>query len=194
MGEQKRRALAELLPRYLWVAGADAWPAGDVVMEIGFGMGDATAQMAAASPRRTWIAVDIHTPGIAHLSRVLDTEGIGNVRICVDDALDVLTSHVPQSSLVAIHVFFPDPWPKARHHIRRLVQQPFLDLAANALAPRGVLHVATDWDDYAQQMQEAIGAHPAFRGTDPPPRPVTKYERTGLAAGRSITDIAAERQ
>lgn len=194
MGQQKQQALTELLPRYRWVAGADPWPDGDVVMEIGFGMGDATAQMAAAAPGTTWIAVDIHTPGVAHLSRVLDTEGIDNVRICVDDALDVLTSHVPHGSLAAVHVFFPDPWPKARHRFRRLVQQPFLDLAATALAPGGTLHAATDWADYAEQMVEVIGAHPAFRRVDAPVRPVTKYERIGLAAGRAITDVAAQRR
>ena len=194
MGALKLDALERLLPRYAWVAGSDPLPDGPVVMEIGFGMGDATARMAAASQQLTWIAIDIHTPGVAHLSRLLDEASITNVRICVDDALEVLTHHIPHGSLAAVHAFFPDPWPKVRHRFRRLVQEPFLDLVADRLALDGLLHVATDWDDYATQMIDLIGSHPAFVTVPPPWRPATKFERAGIAAGRHITDVAARRR
>ena len=194
MGAQKRAALAELLPRYEWVAGRDRLPDGELIMEIGFGMGDATWAQAATRPDATWLAVDIHTPGVAHLCRELDTRAITNVRICVDDALDVLSASIPDGALSAVHVYFPDPWPKVRHHIRRLVQPWFLDLLAQRLQPGGLLHAATDWDDYARHMAAAIGAHPGFEVVAAPARPVTKYERMGIAAGRCITDVAAHRR
>ena len=194
MGAQKRAALADLLPHYEWVAGRDPLPPGDVVMEIGFGMGDATLVQAAAHPTVTCLAVDIHTPGVAHLCRELHEKGITNVRICVDDALDVLEAHIPDNSLSGVHVFFPDPWPKVRHRIRRLIQPLFLDLVAPRMRMDALLHVATDWDDYAVQMTTVIGAHPAFEVVAAPPRPETKSEAMGMAAGRTITDVAARRR
>ena len=194
MGAQKRAALADLLPRYEWVPGRDPLPLGDVMMEIGFGMGDATVVQAAAHPAITWLAVDIHTPGVAHLCRELHKQGLTNVRICVDDALDVLDAHIPDDSLSGVQVLFPDPWPKVRHRIRRLIQPMFLDLVAPRMRVDALLHVATDWDDYAVQMATVIGAHHAFEVVAAPPRPQTKYEAMGIAAGRTITDVAALRR
>jgi tRNA (guanine-N7-)-methyltransferase len=194
MGVQKQAALIELLPRYEWVADRDPLPPGPLMVEIGFGMGRATIGFARAHPQATWLAFDIHTPGVANLCRLLHEGGITNVRICADDALEVLYARIPSASLDAVVALFPDPWPKIRHHFRRLVQQPFLDLAADRLRPGGLLHLATDWDDYARQMTELVSAHRAFERVDAPPREHTKFELAGIAAGRTITDVAARRR
>lgn len=172
-----------------------------VILEIGFGMGDATLAQAVAHPDHGILAIDVHTPGVGRLLAELEERGIGNVRVIEGDALALLDA-LPANSLAGIRVFFPDPWPKARHHKRRIITTANLDLMASRIASGGFLHFATDWHDYAESARETITAHPAFvlidESEQPPTasratRPVTKFERRGIAAGRRITDLVARR-
>lgn len=172
-----------------------------VILEIGFGMGDATLAQAVAHPDHGILAIDVHTPGVGRLLAELDERGIDNVRVIEGDALELLDALAP-SSLAGIRVYFPDPWPKARHHKRRIINANNLDLMASRLSPGGFLHFATDWHDYAVWAEEAIAAHPLFALVPEPEqlpiasrtsRPQTKFERRGIAAGRAITDLVATR-
>jgi tRNA (guanine-N7-)-methyltransferase len=162
-------------------------------------MGETTLAMAAADPARDVIAVDVHTPGAGALIRDLEAGGVSNVRVVVADALVVLGDMLAPGSLDEVRVFFPDPWPKLRHHKRRLVNGDFARLVATRLRPGGVLHVATDWTPYAQQTLAVVAAEPAlqnrFDGYAPRPagRPVTRFERQGLAKGHPIHDVVAQR-
>jgi tRNA (guanine-N7-)-methyltransferase len=170
-----------------------------VVLEIGFGMGDATAAMAATDPGRDYLAVEVHTPGIANLLTLVERHGLTNVRVARGDVLDLVRHMLPADCLDAVHVFFPDPWPKARHHKRRLIQPAHVALLRSRLVPGGTLHCATDWADYAEAMREALTADPelvnAYPGYAPRPahRSVTKFERRGIAAGREIFDLVFRR-
>jgi tRNA (guanine-N7-)-methyltransferase len=161
-----------------------------VVLEIGFGMGDSTATMAAADPARDFLAVEVHTPGIGNLLALVGERGLRNVRVARGDAME-LVRRIASGSLDAVHVFFPDPWPKSRHHKRRLIRPGNVTPLRERLRPGGVLHCATDWPDYADAMAEVLGADPGLRaaGNDRAGRPVTKFERRGTAAGRPITDL-----
>jgi tRNA (guanine-N7-)-methyltransferase len=171
-----------------------------VVLEIGFGMGEATAAMAAADPGRDILAVDVHTPGAGALLQRLDDAGTTNVRVVLGDAVDVLRLMLALASLDEIRVFFPDPWPKARHIKRRLVGPSFAALAADRLRPGGRLHLATDWSPYADQMLDVVSGEPAlvneFAGFAPRPadRPQTRFERIGLARGHQVFDVIAHRR
>jgi tRNA (guanine-N7-)-methyltransferase len=171
-----------------------------LVFEIGFGMGETTLAMAAAELDRDLIAVDVHTPGAGALLRALSAEGLTNVRVAVGDALEVLRGMVPYGSLDEIRLFFPDPWPKTKHVKRRLFTASFTALAAARLKPGGVLHVATDWGPYAEQVLELVEAEPLlvndFGGLAPRPadRPLTRFEQQGLAKGHEVFDIIARRQ
>jgi tRNA (guanine-N7-)-methyltransferase len=168
-----------------------------VVLEIGFGMGDATAQMAAADPATGILAVDVHTPGQGNLLALADRHGLANVRIANGDAIVLLRDMLPPASLAGLRVYFPDPWPKAKHHKRRLIQPDFLTLVNPLLRRGAVVHCATDWEPYAEQMLEVLGAasglvnqYPA-EGFAPRPgfRPMTKFERQGLAKGHVVRDL-----
>ncbi|MFC4144962.1 tRNA (guanosine(46)-N7)-methyltransferase TrmB [Micromonospora mangrovi] len=169
-----------------------------LVLEIGSGMGDATATMAAADPDRDYLAVEVHTPGIAHLLELTERAGLGNVRVARGDALDLVRA-MPEASLDAVHVFFPDPWPKARHHKRRIIQPEHVALLRSRLVPGGTLHCATDWAEYAEAMRETLTGDPELvdehDGFAPRPahRPVTKFERRALTAGRPIFDLVHRR-
>ncbi len=164
------------------------------VLEIGFGMGDVTAEMAAADPDRDYLAVEVHTPGIGNLLVMIEDRGLTNVRVARGDAME-LAHQLPAGSLDAIHVFFPDPWPKARHHKRRLISPGNVVPLRRLLRPGGRLHTATDWPDYARAMVEALDADPGLsRCRTPAPRPPTKFERRGAAAGRPIVDLVYERR
>jgi tRNA (guanine-N7-)-methyltransferase len=164
------------------------------VLEIGFGMGDVTAEMAAADPDRDYLAVEVHTPGIGNLLAMIEDRGLTNVRVARGDAME-LTHQLPAGSLDAIHVFFPDPWPKARHHKRRLISPGNVVHLRRLLRPGGRLHTATDWPDYAEAMAETLDADPGLtRRRTPAPRPETKFERRGAAAGRPIIDLVYERR
>jgi tRNA (guanine-N7-)-methyltransferase len=162
------------------------------VLEIGFGMGEATAAMAAADPGRDYLAVEVHTPGIGNLLALVAERGLTNVRVAHGDAMELVRRLAPES-LDAVHVFFPDPWPKARHHKRRLISPANVALLRPLLRPGGVLHCATDWPAYADAMSRTLSADPGLRPAAARHRPATKFERRGAAAGRPIIDVVAER-
>ncbi|MGC5019658.1 tRNA (guanosine(46)-N7)-methyltransferase TrmB [Micromonospora sp. DT47] len=170
-----------------------------VVLEIGSGMGDATAAMAAADPDRDYLAVEVHTPGIANLLDLVERHRLSNVRVAEGDALDLVRA-MPEASLDAVHAFFPDPWPKSRHHKRRLIQPGHVALLRSRLAPGGTLHCATDWAEYAESMRGTLAADAGLRdahdGWAPRPahRPVTKFERRGVKAGHQIFDLIYRRR
>lgn len=174
-----------------------------VILEIGFGMGDATFAQALAHPEFGILAIDVHTPGVGRLLAELEARAISNVRVVEGDAIELLHSKLPAESLAGIRVFFPDPWPKTRHHKRRIITATNLDLMASRIRPGGFLHFATDWLEYAESARETIAAHPAFQllseheqpaHASAANRPSTKFEARGLAAGRSITDLIAVRK
>jgi len=176
-------------------------PALPVVLEIGFGMGEATAQMAAEDPRQGILAVDVHTPGQGNLLRLAGEHSLSNVRVANGDAIILLREMLAPESLSGLRVYFPDPWPKKRHHKRRLIQPEFLDLAAGPLRSGALLHCATDWESYAEQMLEVLTEHPAFENTEPgggfaprPPfRPRTRFEGQGLDKGHKVYDLLFRR-
>src|SRR4051794_11647468 len=170
-----------------------------LVLEIGSGMGETTAAMAAADPSRDYLAVEAHLPGVASLLGLVARAGLTNVRVGYGDALDLVRRALPTESLDAVHVFFPDPWPKARHHKRRLVQPSHVALLRSRLVVGGVLHCATDWVDYADAMLEALSADPFLENTStgfvprPATRPVTKFEQRGLDLGHQVRDLVFRR-
>lgn len=167
-------------------------PGMPVVLEIGFGTGQSTAQMAAAEPHIGLLAVDVHTPGVGDLLYRIDDLALANVRVMEADALAVLEHMITPGSLTGVRSYFPDPWPKPRHHKRRLVQPDVLALVADRLIPGGYWHLATDWDEYATSMLACFGAAPGWEGgviPRPAHRPVTRYEGHALRDGRSITDL-----
>ncbi|MFD7877015.1 tRNA (guanosine(46)-N7)-methyltransferase TrmB [Streptomyces sp. NPDC059766] len=172
-----------------------------VVLEIGFGMGEATAQMAAADPDTNVLGVDVHTPGQGNLLNLADHHGLSNVRVANGDAIILLREMLGPDSLAGLRVYFPDPWPKKRHHKRRLIQPEFLDLAATRLRPCALVHCATDWEPYAEQMLDVLDAHPDFENTraeggfSPRPafRPVTRFEGQGLDKGHVVNDLLFRR-
>ncbi|UCM91810.1 tRNA (guanosine(46)-N7)-methyltransferase TrmB [Streptomyces marincola] len=175
-----------------------------VVLEIGFGMGEATAEMAAADPGTGILAVDVHTPGQGNLLRLAEEAALTNVRVANGDAMILLREMLPPAALAGVRVFFPDPWPKKRHHKRRLVQPEFVELAASRMAPGAVLHCATDWEPYAHWMREVLDASPSFvnaapGGPDgfaprPQDRPRTRFERQGIAKGHVVRDLRYRRR
>ena len=198
----QQRAVENLMPRYgvpyraapLDFAAAFG-RAAPVVVEIGSGMGETTVRIAAENPGTDYLAIEVHAPGIGALLRRLADLEIPNVRVVQHDAVEVLRDMVPPGSLAAIHVFFPDPWPKKRHHKRRLVQPAFAALAASRLAPGGRLHAATDWQDYADHMLEVLSGVSGMRNSAadfaprPPWRPETKFEKRGRGLGHGVWDL-----
>jgi tRNA (guanine-N7-)-methyltransferase len=165
-----------------------------LVVEVGSGMGEATVPMAATDPDRDLLAVDVHTPGLGSLLRGVAEAGLSNVRVAEGDAVGVLRDMLGPGSVDEVRVFFPDPWPKSKHAKRRLVGPAFLDLVASRLRPGGVLHVATDWPAYAAGVAALLaGRTDLVGGVVPRPaaRPVTRFERQGLAAGRTAVDVVA---
>jgi tRNA (guanine-N7-)-methyltransferase len=165
------------------------------VLEIGFGMGETTATIAAANPGIDYLAIEVHTPGVGGLLKLFDERGLANVRIVQHDAVDVLEHMIAPGALDGVHVFFPDPWPKKRHHKRRLIQPPLVSLLASRLKPGGYIHVATDWEAYAQQVLEVLSREPALRNTAdgyaprPDYRPLTKFDQRGLRFGHGVWDV-----
>ena len=203
----QQNAVASLMPRY-GIAYAPAplsfaaafGRAAPVVAEVGFGMGETTAAIARDNPGTDYLAIEVHGPGVGSLLKRLEADSISNVRVVQHDAVEVMREMVPERSLAAIHVFFPDPWPKKRHHKRRLLQPAFVELAATRLAPSGLIHVATDWEDYATQALEVLGGTPLLENTAqgfaprPAWRPLTKFERRGTALGHGVWDIIFRRR
>jgi tRNA (guanine-N7-)-methyltransferase len=198
----QQRAYEELLPRFgvdytgkplEW--GALFGRAAPVIAEVGSGMGETTARIAAENPGNDYLAMEVHAPGVGSLLRQVDERGIANLRIVAHDAVEVLRDMVPPGSLAGMHVFFPDPWPKKRHHKRRLIQPEFAALVRDRLAPGAYLHVATDWEEYARHALAVLSATPGLANSAadfaprPATRPETKFERRGLKLGHGVWDI-----
>ncbi|QCP14782.1 tRNA (guanosine(46)-N7)-methyltransferase TrmB [Pseudoduganella umbonata] len=166
-----------------------------VVLEIGFGMGQTTAHIARHMPEKDFIGVEVHTPGVGSLLKLIGEEGLANLRVIQHDAVEVLNNMIPAGTLAGVHVFFPDPWHKARHNKRRLIQPPFVKLLVDRLQPGGYLHLATDWEDYAVQMLEVLSAEEGLQNTaegyapQPAYRPLTKFENRGLKLGHGVWDL-----
>jgi len=168
-----------------------------LIVEIGFGNGDSLAKMAANQSENNYLGIEVHKPGIGHLLLQLEQLEINNVRIFNHDAVEILEHNIADNSLIGIHLFFPDPWPKKRHHKRRIVQSNFIDLITRKLQPGGYFHAATDWHDYAEHILKVLQKHPALinQSSDgmycerPDYRPVTKFERRGLALGHGVWDL-----
>lgn len=202
IGPGQARALAELGPRFvlpfdgaLLDANAVFGRRAPLVVEIGFGMGTATADIARAHPDRDFLGVEVHPPGVGALLRRIDALALPNVRIVCHDAVEVLEQMIAPRSLAGVNVFFPDPWPKKRHHKRRLLQAPFVSLVASRLAPGASLHCATDWEPYAEEMLAVLDAEPSLANTSarfadrPAARPLTKFEARGLERGLRVRDL-----
>ncbi len=203
----QQRAYDTLLPKYgvAYAPGPLDFTAhfgrtAPVILEIGFGMGETTAAIAAAQPEHNFLAIEVHTPGVGSLLKQLDADGLTNVRVIQHDAVEVLRTMIPDASLAGCHLYFPDPWPKKRHHKRRLVQPPFLSLLAARLAPGAYFHAATDWREYADWMLEALRGEPLLENTAadfaprPPWRPQTKFETRGLRLGHGVWDLLFRRR
>ena len=202
MGAGQQRALETLAPKYVvpFEAHQADWAghfgrAAPTVLEIGFGMGGATAAIAAARPDTNFIGVEVHEPGVGALLKLIDEGSLQNLRIVQHDAVEVLRHMVPQKSLAGVHIYFPDPWHKKRHHKRRLIQPGFVSQLVSYLAPGGYLHCATDWEPYAQQMLEVLSAEPQLHNTSegyaprPDWRPLTKFEHRGMKLGHGVWDL-----
>lgn len=161
-----------------------------VVLEIGFGMGESLVTMAQQSPETDFVGIEVHPPGIGNILQRIDQEQITNLKVLRGDAVLLLRDLIPHGSLTRVQIYFPDPWPKKRHHKRRLVQAPFAALAARKLLPGGYLHAATDWPDYAEQMEAVLSADRSFENAqENKTRPVTKFERRGRGLGHPVRDL-----
>ena len=209
MTSGQTRALEELWPRY----GVEYSPAplpldalfgrsAPRTLEIGFGNGEHLASLAAAHPERDYFGIEVHRPGVGHLLMLAQTNNLANLRVSSHDAVEVLTHQVPASSLDELLLLFPDPWHKKRHHKRRLVQPPYVELVSSRLAPGGMFRLATDWEPYALQMLEVLTAsHPLFTNVSPTgdwvPRPEerapTRFEKRGARLGHGVWDLAFRR-
>jgi tRNA (guanine-N7-)-methyltransferase len=204
----QKRALDELWPRWGIGPGSgvldfSATFGNDrpVILEIGFGDGDATWRMAEAEPQHNFLAVEVHRPGVGRLLLKLEQRGIGNVRVVCADAVDVLQRRVAPAALEAVRIYFPDPWPKKRHHKRRILQPDFVDLLASRMRSGAILHLATDWAPYAEHMLDVLRGSDMFENLSPAGgscsrpewRPRTKYERRGERLGHPVSDLVFRR-
>ncbi|MCX7627271.1 MAG: tRNA (guanosine(46)-N7)-methyltransferase TrmB [Methylophilaceae bacterium] len=201
----QRRAIETLMPRY----GIPYLPTplnldkvfGRVapkILEIGFGMGTATAQIAKARPDQDYLGIEVHGPGVGNLLKLIEALGLTNLRVIQHDAVEVLRDMIADGTLDGVHIFFPDPWPKKRHHKRRLIQPAFVALLAQKLKPGGYLHLATDWREYAEWMLQVLQKEPRLENTvqdyaTPGDRPETKFEQRGLRLGHGVWDIVFRR-
>ncbi|MDP1655640.1 MAG: tRNA (guanosine(46)-N7)-methyltransferase TrmB [Hylemonella sp.] len=170
-----------------------------VILEIGFGMGDATAHIAALMPEKNFLCCEVHEPGVGALLKRIGEQNLSNIRILQHDAVEVIDHMLPLQSLDGIHIFFPDPWHKTKHHKRRLIQPLLVAKLAARLKPGAYLHCATDWEPYAQQMLEVLQAEPLLKNTaegyapKPDYRPLTKFEKRGLRLGHGVWDLVFTR-
>ncbi len=170
---------------------------GNTILEIGFGMGQSLLAMAKAAPETNFIGIEVHRPGMGALLADMEEQGISNIRVFCADAKDVLRECIADNQLDAVHIFFPDPWPKKRHHKRRLIQSSFIELVQSKLKPHGYLHLATDWQDYAMQMMRVVSAVKGLVNSygdgqfapRPSNRPLTKYEQRGQQFGHTVSDL-----
>jgi len=202
VGPGQARALAEIGPQFLL-----PYQPGELdldrafgrvaprILEIGFGMGEGLAEIAAAHPENDYLGVEVHTPGVGALLKQLGERGLTNVRVVQHDAFEVLTRMLAPASLNGIHIFFPDPWHKTRHHKRRLIQPPLVRLLTSRLLSGGYIHLATDWENYAEQMLAVLAAEPLLHNTvtdyapRPDTRPLTKFEQRGIRLGHGVWDL-----
>ncbi len=202
MGSGQIRALAELGPKFLLPYRPELLDLATAfgreapkILEIGFGMGDSTAQIAATHPNNDYLGIEVHTPGVGALLKRIGEQSLGNLRLIQHDAVEVLEHMIPDASLDGAHIFFPDPWHKKRHHKRRLIQPAFVSLLVRKLKPDAYLHLATDWQDYAEQMLAVLSAEPGLANTaqgyapKPDYRPLTKFEHRGLRLGHGVWDL-----
>jgi len=172
-----------------------------LVIEIGFGMGQSLVTMAAAAPATNFVGIEVHRPGVGKLLHSMVEQGVDNIRVYCHDAVEVLRDCIPDASLDTVQIFFPDPWHKKKHNKRRLIQPPFLALVSSKLKPGGTLHLATDWENYAQQMLEVLGAAGGLENTcgpgqfapRPEHRPLTKFELRGERLGHGVWDLVFRR-
>ncbi|MDH5593835.1 MAG: tRNA (guanosine(46)-N7)-methyltransferase TrmB [Gammaproteobacteria bacterium] len=173
-----------------------------VVFEIGFGMGDSLANMALSYPEKNYLGIDVHRPGVGNLLKKIEENNITNIRIMCSDAVEVLKNNIAAESLDAVYLFFPDPWPKKKHHKRRIVQPAFVQLIRSKLKNGGVFHLATDWENYAEHMVEVMQSAEGFenKGNEsgfierPDYRPLTKFENRGIKLGHGVWDILFEKK
>ena len=207
MGPGQQRALDELGPRFVLPFAAQPLDFGlvfgrhaPVVLEIGFGMGDATARVAAAMPDTDFIGIEVHLPGVGALLKRIGEANLTNLRLVRHDAVEVLTQMIPADALAGVHLWFPDPWHKKRHHKRRLLQPEFVKQLVGHLQPGGYLHCATDWQPYAEQMLQVLSAEPRLQNSAesyaarPAWRPQTKFEARGLKLGHGVWDLLFRRR
>jgi tRNA (guanine-N7-)-methyltransferase len=207
--EGQKRALDELWPVYGIEEDGSALDLPSlfgndqpVILEIGFGNGDATWQMASNQPEENFLGVEVHKPGVGHLLLKIEQQGITNLRIACEDAVELLRQRIADNSLSGVRIYFPDPWPKKRHHKRRIIQPLFVSLLAKKMNEGGILHLATDWEPYAEHMLEVMHNSPAFEnlslenGVCPRPewRPATKYEKRGERLGHGVYDLIFKRR
>ena len=171
------------------------------ILEIGCGMGETTAAIALAHPENDYLGVEVHLPGLGNLCKLAAGHNISNLRLIAHDAVEVVRDMLAPATLASAHVYFPDPWPKKRHHKRRLLQAPFVSLLASRLQPGGYIHVATDWQDYAEQILAVLDAESALSNTSekgfsprPPNRPLTKFEQRGQKLGHGVWDLVFMRK
>lgn len=203
----QRRALDELLPQYGIPYAPQALDlerafgrTAPRFLEVGFGMGETTAQIAAAHPQNDYLCIEVHSPGVGSLLKHIGELGLGNIRIIQHDAVEVIERMLAPASLDGAHIFFPDPWPKKRHHKRRLIQPPFIALLASRLKAGGYVHLATDWFEYAEQMLAVLSAEPQLENTAdaysacPDWRPQTKFETRGRRLGHGVWDLVFRRR
>lgn len=205
MTDAQKQSVEQLWPRY-GVALADAASfditaffeqQAPLILEIGFGMGGSLAAMAAANPELNYLGVEVHRPGVGRLMRFLDEQQINNVRVVNDDAMKLLTEYLPDESLSGFQLFFPDPWPKKKHHKRRLVQPPFIELLVTKLVAGGFIHMATDWQPYAEHMEAVLARCSTISNAKGTPlyeqcvaqRPDTRFENRGKRLGHTITEL-----
>jgi len=207
MGTGQMRALEELGPQYV-LPWADqvmdpvaVWGrSAPLVVEIGFGMGGATAEIARQRPDVDFLGIEVHTPGVGALLKLISEQKLDNLRIVQHDAVEVLDRMIAPASLAGLHIFFPDPWHKKKHNKRRLIQAEFVARLVTRLAPGGYLHCATDWQPYAEQMLEVLSAEPALENTTdgyaprPDYRPLTKFENRGIKLGHGVWDLVFRRR
>ena len=207
--ESQKRALQELGPAYLVEYSAKPVSfsclfgrSAPVVLEIGFGNGETLVEQAAQDPDRDYLGIEVHEPGAGHCLLKADDAGIRNLRVIMHDAVEVLAHQVPPASLDRLNLYFPDPWPKKRHHKRRIVRDDFVELVADRLRDGGTFHVATDWANYAEHIDEVMSGSERFQCTErrvhdgeaPLDRPQTKFERRGLRKGHRIWDWCFEKR
>jgi tRNA (guanine-N7-)-methyltransferase len=201
------RALETLLPRYgipyrealLDLDAAFVRPA-PKILEIGFGMGASTAEIAQAQPENDYLGIEVHPPGVGSLLKLIEEKNLANLRIIQHDAVEVLRHMIPDAALDGVHIFFPDPWPKKRHHKRRLIQPELVAALCRKLKPGAYLHAATDWQEYAEHILAVFGAQPLLENTAqdyaprPAWRPLTKFEQRGLNLGHGVWDLVFRRR